>query len=463
MADEPETPGPPFAEVAYAFRHAMAREAVYQLQLPGDRERLHGLALEAIERGFGGRPAAEGGHASDAVAEELAAHAAGAGQDGVRRLYLARAARHAAAMYRDEAAERLWRAHAELCEGVQRADSTAEAATAAAHAGRPRAAVELWEDAIALFRAGGVRHREAGAVTQLGFVLLELGDVEGARRRFDEALALQRADGDRLAATASQNGQAVLLRMTGRVREAEAILREVLATHGELGDRENEAKALANLSGLLQESGRTDQAVEAATKALDAFVERGDRRSAGIAWGNLAVMHSTADRRTDAERAFEAALAIHRETGNRRSEATTLMNFGAHLMNTDRPAESERLLVAAIALHREVDNGRMLGAALGNLGSLLLERGERARGLAAVEEALATHRRFQNRRSEGIVLCERAVFHVREGRLDEARADWRRGTDLLREVGDSGSLVRKRETMAKACADAGVEPFDGAG
>ena len=33
------------AEQIYFFRHALLRDAAYQLQLPGDRARLHGLAF----------------------------------------------------------------------------------------------------------------------------------------------------------------------------------------------------------------------------------------------------------------------------------------------------------------------------------------------------------------------------------------------------------------------------------
>ncbi|NUN50659.1 MAG: hypothetical protein HUU15_17750, partial [Candidatus Brocadiae bacterium] len=46
-------------ESAYLFRHALARDAAYHLQLPGERARLHGLAFAVIESACGGRaPAA---------------------------------------------------------------------------------------------------------------------------------------------------------------------------------------------------------------------------------------------------------------------------------------------------------------------------------------------------------------------------------------------------------------------
>ena len=37
------------AEDAYLFRHAIIRDAAYQLQLPSQRARLHGLAVECLE------------------------------------------------------------------------------------------------------------------------------------------------------------------------------------------------------------------------------------------------------------------------------------------------------------------------------------------------------------------------------------------------------------------------------
>lgn len=46
------------AELVYLFRHALLRSAAYELQLPGDRARLHVLALELLEQLFGGRPEA---------------------------------------------------------------------------------------------------------------------------------------------------------------------------------------------------------------------------------------------------------------------------------------------------------------------------------------------------------------------------------------------------------------------
>ncbi|NUN50777.1 MAG: ROK family protein, partial [Candidatus Brocadiae bacterium] len=103
------------AEIAYLFRHALLRDAAYQLQLPGARARLHALALELIEIHLGGRPPAlpplapgrsapAPPHPTDPFALELAEHAALAppspDRREARRGYLRRGAMHAGRCYR---------------------------------------------------------------------------------------------------------------------------------------------------------------------------------------------------------------------------------------------------------------------------------------------------------------------------------------------------------------------------
>jgi hypothetical protein len=115
------------AETTYLFRHALLRDAAYQLQLPGDRAKLHEVAFFLLEEMFGGRapdlPALDSGtegshaHPTDEVCLELAEQArqALAAPDvpqpelqGAHRRYLRRAAELAALAYDSEKAAALW-------------------------------------------------------------------------------------------------------------------------------------------------------------------------------------------------------------------------------------------------------------------------------------------------------------------------------------------------------------------
>ncbi|MCC6741709.1 MAG: hypothetical protein IT452_21905, partial [Planctomycetia bacterium] len=108
------------AETAYVFRHALLREAARQLQMPGDRARLHAVAFGIVEEMAGGppgeRPALDrdeevspDARPADAWAAELAEHAAQALHApqadqsrfaAARREYLRRAAEHAQRQFR---------------------------------------------------------------------------------------------------------------------------------------------------------------------------------------------------------------------------------------------------------------------------------------------------------------------------------------------------------------------------
>ncbi|MCA8944721.1 MAG: hypothetical protein KDB29_00690, partial [Planctomycetes bacterium] len=120
------------AEQAYLFRHAMLREAAYELHLPSTRSALHGLALNLIEEHFGGRPpdfllapareSKPDPHPLDAFAAEMAAHAAAA-SNPVEALYLKRAAYTAENDFRYSEAIGLWRKLREL----KTTDESAEA------------------------------------------------------------------------------------------------------------------------------------------------------------------------------------------------------------------------------------------------------------------------------------------------------------------------------------------------
>src|SRR5437868_1708496 len=133
------------AEAAYMFRHAVLREAAYQLQMPADRARLHAAAFGVLEELAGGRPPEEDplpgvlqlafhSHPTDVFAAELAEHARIAPDDAslkdAARLYLVRAAEHSERVFQGDA-EALWRRHAALAAGLERAESLRRAAAAA--------------------------------------------------------------------------------------------------------------------------------------------------------------------------------------------------------------------------------------------------------------------------------------------------------------------------------------------
>lgn len=468
------------AEAAYLFRHALLRDAAYQLQLPGDRARLHALAFHAFEEIAGGPGPAlppldpmEGKelqpHPVDAFAEELAGHAGLAGQpegagDSVlkraHRHYLRRAAEHAARLFENQSAEGLWKKLSEVLSGSEKADSLRRAGHAAFRAGRLAPAERLLEQALALFRESGHRAGEAATRTYLGGLFNATGRVDLAERFHGQALAIHRDLGNARATGAALGSLANIYRQTGRFDLAEITHGQALALHRETGNRRYEGLELGNLAGLHRETGRREDAEREYGQAIDLSREFLDRGSESIGLGNLAGLFQETGRKAEAERAYDEALAIKREVGNRIGEGIVLGNLASLYQETGRALEAERTYGQALALHREVGNRRSEGVVLGNLASLYAETGRLKEAEQSYEGALALHREVRSRRFEAIHLCDYALFDLARGRAEAARERWLKGFGILGEIGDVSQQERRAVEMRKACAAAGVRHID---
>ncbi|MCE9581391.1 MAG: tetratricopeptide repeat protein [Planctomycetes bacterium] len=421
------------AESAYLFRHALLRDAAYQLQLPGDRATLHGLAFAVIEELAGGPPPATPlralhvafrPHPTDAFAEELALHAglsrspAGPGAfEAARTLYLRRAAESHEANFRLDAARTAWLQLAELSSGSGRGEALRRAGIAAWRGGKSGAVKDLLEQALALFRAAGDRWSEGIATGNLASLLRDLGQVEPAERLFEQALAI----------------------------------------HVEAGNRRSEGMTCGNLANLYLETGRLDEAERFLQKSLSIHRETGSRGDEGTVLGNLAGLCLETGRLAEAERNYDEALSIQRATQQRRQVGITLGNLGQLYLETGRFAEAGRAIGESLALHREVGDLCNQAVAIGNLATIQARTGHRDLAERGFLAALAMHQEHRNRRFEGIHLCDFACFLVAGGRIDEARRAWAKGAGILREFGNGPELDRLGEQMRGACAEAGIE------
>jgi len=201
------------AELAYLFRHALLRDAAYQLQLPGGRTRLHGLAFEAIEAMAGGRPAelsplGEAApapfreHATDAFAEDLARHAHIAQAwvakwPNAAKLYLRRAAELAQIGYQSALAVRCWRELAELSTGKERGEALLCAGIIALRSGKNDVAETLLVRSANCFREAMDQLREGVALTELAAAYARQARFGKCERTCETASALFLQVGDR--------------------------------------------------------------------------------------------------------------------------------------------------------------------------------------------------------------------------------------------------------------------------
>lgn len=312
------------AETAYLFRHALVRDAAYELQPPGDRALLHGLALAALEHAFGGTPALETPqwlaefrpHASDAHALELSVHARLAADERDAALlrksavYLRRAAYLEYAGYRDASALKLF---AELAQ-------------------HPGADAFLRVDAD--LSAGQVHYR--------------LGDVaraEAAYRRASDNLEPGDDVGHMVAKCSltivhshSDNGP--------HVAEAHG---EAAEYWRNVGHTRRQVSSLINFAVWHCEEGDAAVARGALHEAIQLAQQHGLRRAEEAAVGTLALLESGQGRHEAAEDGLRRALSIARDMGNLSAELTWMCSLAGHTRDLARLDEAEALYREAAA------------------------------------------------------------------------------------------------------------------
>ncbi|HSK93061.1 MAG TPA: AAA family ATPase [Candidatus Angelobacter sp.] len=400
-------PTSPELAPAYAFRHALLQEAVYEELLPGERTQLHAALARAIE----GRP--ELGALDPSGAAAQLAHHWFLAHELDRALSAAiEAGRAAAAGYAFTEAETLLRRALELWPKVApdalpaditRTDILVEAAEASAQAGEPRHSIELVRSALAEIDAisdpmmAGVLHH------RLAWYLNEAGDWKSGARAMERAVELIPIDPPTRERARVLADLALSLMVRGRYSDSLAVAEAALAISRAVGARGAEARALDALG--LDIAGRSD---------------------------------------------FERSLPILREGYARASELDdpqavflTAVGLGWALDETGRHRESLALARDALARLRDLGAATRYGGQMASKEArALFELGRWDEADAVMEETLATG---PTRYAVRWLLSNRVRLHVFRGRLDAARLDLMTYESLgERVVGPDPDLMNSR-------------------
>jgi tetratricopeptide (TPR) repeat protein len=465
------------AEQAYLFRHALLRDAAYELQPPSARAALHVFALSVLEFRNDSAPAELARHAREA---QNAPGADVPALEASELRYLWLAAEHAAAGFHYDRAAGLYLAVADhrLESPGGRARALRSAGNVYRLAGRPLSGKGYVERAIAMAR-------EAADPAELGSALALLGDVHAhagapalAEENQLEALAVLRAAGLRDGEALSLNGLGALYMGIGRGHEAEPLLARALQIAIEL-KLPLEARVRANIATLHRFAGKLAEAVPGYRAALEMFRKAGDRVSESAALSSLAVALQQSGEAAEAEDLFRAAWALSREVGNRRVEAeallheslammqeigdrraatSTISNLASMYMDTGRDELAAVTFRRGLALSRESGDARAQSMALNGMASLCLRKQQHEQAREYFEQAVRIALDAGAIALAGALRCNLGVCLLRL-HDPQARQTWLEGAAMLEQCGDFNELGRRRTAMLAGCKRAGVPPF----
>jgi DNA-binding CsgD family transcriptional regulator len=315
------------------FRHALAREAVYDELLPGERQRLHETTATALAA----QPELTG--APEHVRWALLAYHWGAADDQPNALSasvragLAAQAIGAQADAADhfERALRLWPnvVDPEALVGIDQPGLLLHAAGAWDGIGSPVRAVALAESAVAILDTDAEPERRAAALERLGHHRWAAGDPPGTRDARQQAAAL-------VADRPPSQVQAVVLFalgrqlvVEGRFLEAEPALQRALAV-AEMTDAHGvRATALGAMSLVQACLGRVDAGIAAADEAVRIAEAHGTADDKNLVYVNVTDAYSVAGRYDDVARLAAVGLEHARRVGMLAAGGALLTGYAA--------------------------------------------------------------------------------------------------------------------------------------
>ena len=345
----------------YLFRHALVRDAAYELQPPGERATLHHHALDLLRAMYAdpNNPLAVQPWAEDMLPHARAAQDA----EGVDRAKLRQEELELAYRAGCHAFERFENDRAlELLRQVEEAPDASPRARVGA--GLRRGGIYHWlaqrnkatacrETALELAQQAGDRQLETIALAHLASDLHggdRADEVEGLYRR---VLEIERGQNfpTQLAATLGNLGGE--LTRQGRFEEAEQHYCEALEILKDLGLADHESITTCNLGSLRVEQGRFDEAGELFDNALRIARDCGARRSEGTTLGRMADLALQCGNEKRVEELLEQALAIHAEIHNRLNSAFDLVTRAKLRERQGRTREAIQDYKTAAAIQHE--------------------------------------------------------------------------------------------------------------
>lgn len=332
------------AELAYLFRHAVVREAAYELQLPSDREQLHAVAAELLQ----------GQHADslDAAAAEIARHLRlGGASRAQERTFVRRGARHAQKSFdHDTTIEMLERlvdigseadrqaAHQELYAGYIRyrhdESSARRHALGLLRLGRSTGKEGLVSRALSLIaisrsgqrsirlnrRAYQIAARASSllpaglALGNLGMNLMRENPGKGLRvlRR---AIALNERAGNHAGVGYFKGILAGKLLAEGSLVDAERLANEAVLILGEIDGKQYLPTAYSTRADVLEKRGRLKEADDALARGLEIGQETGIARDIGALSFKRACLCIRRGLHNDAVELWRTARTLFSEAG----------------------------------------------------------------------------------------------------------------------------------------------------
>jgi tetratricopeptide (TPR) repeat protein/transcriptional regulator with XRE-family HTH domain len=301
--------------------------------------------------------------------------------------------------------------------------------------GDHRAGVQNLEQALAIYRDLGDRSGQANVLSYLGSGRTMIGDYPGAARAHTEALDICRDLGNRTGEADALNELGAVRWCTGDYPGATQLVEQALGIFRDLGDRPGHAEALYYLGGLRRQTGDYVAAIQLLDQSLGMLRDLGDRRLQANALSHLGTVRLATGDYPAAAQALEQALGIYHDIGDRLGQANALRDLGTVRRLTGDYLAAAQLLDEALGISRDLGDRAGEPEALNEKGTLHRASGDLAQAKQCHQQALEQARAIASPWTEAHALAGLGRCALAAGHATQAETLLRQALEIFQRIG----------------------------
>ncbi len=280
-----------------------------------------------------------------------------------------------------------------------------------------------------------------------GNALCQLGEFQVARTQYDLALALtEPAEREHIL---SLSGLGLVATEMGDLAMAMSYYNKALEISQILAIRPEECRVLTRIGTVAFHDGRYDDAQQYYQNGLKLSQEIGNRRMEGQLLSHLGNVLFRTNDLVQAFDIYQQGLTLCRETGDRSEEAAILLNLGVITSTLGDHTKSLDFYTVSLALSREIGDQTKEGMSLVNLGHMAYLRQQHSQALHYYQLSLTIWLRTGQKRAEAQALSDISRVFIAQERFSEAKVAIEEGLALRLSLNNQVLYIESQIVLAE--------------
>ena len=424
-AGEKEVIWESISEIRYIFKHALIREAVYEMQLKKQLRALHKLAAESIEELY----------QSDLQPYyfSLAKHYEKAQVSNNAKYYLKKAGEIAQQNYQNQDVIRIYNRLLTYQLSVEEKLETIE------KMGHALQLTGDWEQAIIEYQLLLAQAEQSGKPVWIAKAANRLGDMFAKRGNVKEALALANKsykicsqNGNKKELVGALKNLGVVYGMLGKREKSRQHFNDMLAIAKDIHDVKAIVSAVFQLREYLLKEGKLLDIFE---KYLNIAEEKKDLREMGRLLFYMGDIHLLTHNYTEAEKCNRRMYEVVQKTGDKQAMCYAIGDRGIIYADQGRHEEAIACYKEKMVLAYELGDGYNVWEGLHNMSSAYSYLKKYTQALSYLDEAISAAKEHELTRELCISLLAKVEQHLTLKQTDKAVAAHAQASRLAQQIG----------------------------